>query len=256
MSPEATPPILIAVTLAFFRVGGLIAIAPLFSSRAIPTMVRGGLAILLTVLLVPALPPVPVGMVVGPSQLAAEFIIGLGIGFGAAAMIGGAELAGDVLAVQTGLSGATALNPLTGQGTGVLGQLLGLFVLLLMLATGGHLVLLEALASSYSIVPVGRGFDLTGGVMELARTMGLLFSQGLVFASPIIAAVSVGYVALGVLARTSPQLNMLAVAFPLQIGLGLLVLGGSLPLAASFYAAWPEHVRVLSGRFLVSLLGG
>lgn len=256
MTPDSTPPIVIAMTLAFFRVGGLMLIAPLFSSRTIPAMVRGGFTLLLVVLLVPALPPVSPVLMVGPAHLATELVIGLGIGFGAAAMIGGAELAGDVLAVQTGLSGATALNPLTGQGTGVLGQLLGLFALMLMLATGGHLVLIEALAGSYSIVPVGSAFSLTGGVLELARTMGLLFSQGLMFASPIIAAVSVGYVALGVLARTSPQLNMLAVAFPLQIGLGLLVLGGSLPLAATFYAAWPSHVRELSTRFFVSVLGG
>lgn len=256
MTPDVMPPILIAMTLAFFRVGGLMVVAPLFSARTIPRMVRAALAVLFTVLLVPAMPPVPPAMIVGPYELAAELVIGLGIGFGAAAMIGGAELAGDVLAVQTGLSGGTALDPLTGQGTGVLSQLLGLFVLLLLLVTGGHLVLIEVLAASYTIVPVGWSFDLTGGVMELARTMGLLFSQGLQFASPIIASVTIGYMALGVLARTSPQLNMLAVAFPLQIGLGLLVLGASLPLAASFYSAWPTHVRQLSARFLVAVTGG
>ena len=256
MTPDATPPIVIATTLAFFRIGGLMVIAPMFSARTIPRMVRAALAVLLTVLLVPALPPVPPTMIIGPAELGAELIVGLGIGFGAAAMIGGAELAGDVLAVQTGLSGGTALDPLTGQGTGVLGQLLGLFVLLLLLVTDGHLALIEALAASYTIVPVGWSFDLVGGVLELARTMGLLFSQGLQFAAPIIASVTVGYMALGVLARTSPQLNMLAVAFPLQIGLGLLVLGASLPLAASFYSAWPMHVRELSSRFLVAVIGG
>lgn len=256
MTPDATPPVLIAMVLAFFRVAGLMLIAPLFSARMVPRMVRAALAVLLTVLLVPALPPVPSTMIVGPAELATELIVGLGIGLGAAVMIGGAELAGDILAVQTGLSGGTALDPLTGQGTGVLSQLLGLTVLLLLLVTNGHLVLIEALAASYTIVPIGWAFDLTGGVLELVGTMSLLFSQGLQFAAPIIASVTVGYMALGVLARTSPQLNMLAVAFPLQIGLGLLVLGASLPLAASFYSSWPGHVRGLSGDFLRALLGG
>ena len=255
MMIDGYPPIVVAMTLTFFRVGGLLLIAPLFSSRMIPLPVRGAVAVVLTVLLTPVLAPVPT-MAVGPAELAAELIVGFGIGFGAALMIGGAELAGDVLAVQTGLSGATALDPLTGQGTGVLGQLLGLFALLMLLATGGHLVLIESLAASYELVPVGSAFNLTDGVLELAATMSLLFSQGLRFAAPIVAAVTVGYVALGVLARTSPQLNMLAVAFPLQIGLGFLVLAAALPLAATLYSDWPVHVRELSGRFLFSVMGG
>jgi len=239
-----------------FRVGGLMLVAPLFSSRTLPRMLRAGLAFLLTIVMLPAMPPLPPGMIVGPGVLFGEMLVGLGIGFGAATLLAGAEMAGDVLAVQTGLSGATALDPLTGQGTGVLGQLLGLFALMLLLVTGGHLVMVQALAASYEIVPVGFAFNATAGIMELVGMTSLLFSQGLQFAAPVIAAISVGYVALGVLARTSPQLNMLAVAFPLQIGLGLVILGGVLPMAATFYASWPSHIEALSLRFLLSLVGG
>ena len=253
---EPVPPVFLVMALAFFRVGGLMLVAPVLSSRTVPAMVRAAIALLFTVMVLPALPTIPAGLVVGPSELAAELIVGFGIGLGAAVLIGGAELAGDVLAVQTGLSGATALDPLTGLGTGVLGQLLSLLALALLLVTDGHLVMIEALAVSYELIPPGWVFDLTGGVLVLIDTMALLFAQGLQFAAPIIAAVSVGYVALGVLARTSPQLNMLAVAFPLQIGLGLVVLGGSIPLATTFYAAWPTHVRELSRRFFFAVMGG
>ncbi len=253
---DPVPPLLLAAGLVFFRVGGLMLVAPIFSSRVIPAMLRAGIAVLLTVLVVPVVPLPPVGVTIGPAEMAQELVVGLGLGFGAAVLIGGAELAGDVLAVQTGLSGATALDPLTGQGTGVLGRLLSLFALLLLLVTDGHLAMLEVFAASYDVAPAGVVFDLTGGVLALSGMMSLLFSQGLQFAAPIIAAVSVGYVALGVLARTSPQLNMLAVAFPLQIGLGLVVLGAALPLAATFYAGWPTHVRALAGRFLLSITGG
>jgi flagellar biosynthesis protein FliR len=253
---EPIPPLAVAGALALFRIGGLMLVAPLFSSRTVPRMLRAAFAVLLTVLMLPALPSLPPGLIVGPGALAAEMVVGLGIGFGAAALLAGAEMAGDVLAVQTGLSGATALDPLTGQGTGVLGQLLGLFALLVLLVTGGHLVMLEALAASYEIVPIGFSFNLSAGIMELVGMTSLLFSRGLQFAAPVIAAISVGYVALGVLARTSPQLNMLAVAFPLQIGLGLLILGAVLPMAATFYASWPAHIEGLSLRFLLALGGG
>ena len=244
------------LTLTFFRLGGFMLVAPMFASRALAPHLRAGITLLLTLLIFPTVPLPPPGFLLGPVALAGEMLVGLGIGFGAAILLASAELAGEVLAVQTGLSGASALDPLTGQGTGVLGQLLRFFVLLLFLVTGGHLVLLEAFAGSYEVVPAGAAFSLTAGVGEIARMFSLLFVHGLQFAAPIIAAVTVGYMALGVLARTSPQLNMLAVAFPLQIGLGLLVLGSSLPVAATFYAAWPDHAVGLAGRFLLSLVGG
>lgn len=231
-------------------------VAPVLSARTIPAMVRAAVAVLLTGLLIAVTPMVAEGFALGPGALASEMVVGLGIGFGAAVLLAGAELAGDVLAVQTGLSGANTLDPLTGMGTAVLGQLLSLFVMVLFLVTGGHLVLLDALAQSFQVIPAGVGIDVTAGAWEIGQIFGLLFVQGLRFAAPIIAAVSIGYVALGVLARTSPQLNMLAVAFPLQIGLGFFMLAGALPLAATFYANWPEHVSGLAERFIVSLVGG
>lgn len=251
--PVSAWAVLLALTL--FRVGGLLLVAPMFSSRTIPMTVRVAFAILLVAVLLPVVPAPPVGVAFGPSLIVGELVVGLGIGLGAAVLLAGAEMAGEVLAVQTGLSGATALDPLTGVGTGILSQLLGLFTLMLLLATGGHLVLIEALAVSYEAVPPGTLPDLEYGVLQLTSLFGLLFSTGLKFAAPIIAAVSVGYLALGILARTSPQMNMLAVAFPLQIGLGLLVLAVVLPLAATFYAAWPDHVAGLADRFFMSVGG-
>lgn len=247
---------MIVAALALCRVGGLMLVAPMFSSRTIPMMVRAAFAVLVVLVLLPVLPAPPVGLRFGPTVMLSEMVVGLGIGFGAAVLLAGAELAGEILAVQTGLSGATTLDPLTGVGTGVLSQLLGLFVLLLFLATGGHLVLFEALAESWVAVPPGSLTDIPLGIAQLTSTFGLLFSTGLKFAAPIIVAVSVGYVALGILARTSPQLNMLAVAFPLQIGLGLLVLAFALPMAATFYAAWPSHVAGLAARFFFAVGGG
>lgn len=250
------PPETVGAVLAFFRVSGLMLVAPILSSRSVPGTTRAALTILLTALILPAVGDVSTAGVVGPGALVAELVVGLGIGMGAATLLAGAELAGEVLAVQTGLSGASALDPISGQGTGVLGQLLQLFVVLLMLVTGGHLMMIEALASSYQVVPMASAFSLSGGALQLMRDVGLLFTHGLQFAAPVIAAAAVGYVALGVLARASPQLNMLAVAFPLQIGLGLLVLAGSLPLVAASYVTWPERIADLVERFLGSLVVG
>lgn len=231
-------------------------VAPVWSSRTIPGPVRAAFALLLVLLLLPSVEAAsrPVGLTAG--MFFTELLVGLGLGMGAAVLIAGVELAGDVLSVQTGLSGANVLDPLSGQGTGAVSQLLALIVTLLLLVSGGHLVMLEALSRSFAVVPPGGPINAAGGAWELVRTGGLVFSGGLQFAAPIIVAVSVGYIALGVLARTSPQLNMLAVAFPLQIGLGLVVLAGVLPFAATFFAAWPEHVAGLADRFLRAVVEG
>ena len=250
------PPQVVLAVLVLFRVSGLMLVAPVLSSSSVPATTRAALTLLITALILPAVGGASAVGVVGPGALVAELLVGLGIGMGAATLVAGAELAGEVLAVQTGLSGASALDPISGQGTGVLGQLLQLFVVLLLLVSGGHLMMIEALADSYQVVPVGSNFSLSAGALQLVRDAGLLFSHGLQFAAPIIAAASFGYVALGVLARASPQLNMLAVAFPLQIGLGFLVLAGVLPLVATSYATWPERIAGLVERFLASLVVG
>jgi len=236
--------------LALFRVGGLMLVAPFWSSRSVPLMVRSALTVLLVTLLIPVLQGSPRPDHVGVLSFVSEWIIGVGIGLGAAILIAGVELAGDVLAIQTGLSGANVLDPLSGQGTGAVSQLLTLVVTLLLLVTGGHLVMLEALARSFEVAPLGVPVDVRSGALHLVRLGALVFYGGLQFAAPIVAAVSLGYLALGVLARTSPQLNMLAVAFPLQIGIGLLVLALVLPFATVFFASWPEHVSGLADRFL------
>lgn len=242
-------PWLTPFSLALCRVGGLMLVAPVWGSRSVPVMVRSGLTLLIVVLLLPVVGQGPLPDTIGVASFVSEWILGFGIGLGAAVLIAGVELAGDVLAVQTGLSGASVLDPLSGQGTSAVSQLLVLMVTLLLLVTGGHLAMLEALADSFTVAPLGVPVDVRAGALHLVGLGGLVFLSGMQFAAPVVAAVSLGYVALGVLARTSPQLNMLAVAFPLQIGIGLLVMALALPFASVYFASWPDHVAGLAGRF-------
>jgi flagellar biosynthetic protein FliR len=88
------------------------------------------------------------------------------------------------------------------------------------------------------VVPVGATLDVPRGLAELVATGSTLFVLGLRFAAPVIAAVLVTNAALAVLGRAAPQLNILSVAFPLQIAVGLMALFASLPLIASFFGGW------------------
>lgn len=247
---DALPTLLSAAALVSVRVGGLMLIAPIFSATTIPAHLRAALGVLLTALLVPlalAAGPAPA---LSAAAFVAEAMVGFVIGFGAAVLIGAADVAGDVLAMQTGLSSANTLDPFTKFGAPTLGQFFQLFVVTLVVALGGHLLMLRALAMSFDFAPLGVQLDWTEGLAAMVRTGSLLFALGLRFAAPVLGAVLIANVALGVLSRAAPKMNMLAVAFPLQIGLGLLVLGTSIPLIAAFYVGFEDQYGTLLVRLL------
>jgi len=235
------------------RLSGLLLLAPVFSSRAIPMKVRTGILFLLTGLLLPSALaaghlPGAVTPQVTPATLSAEVILGMALGLGAAVFVGAAESTGDMLAVQMGLSGANVLNPISGTSMPILGQFLGLFVVAMLLATGGHIAILQVLNASLTAFPPGGALDFEGGITASVGVLGSQFLLGLRFAAPVIAAMMIGNAILGVLAKTVPQLNVLMMAFPLQIAVGLVTLALSLSLIAAFYADWPEtYAEMISG---------
>jgi flagellar biosynthetic protein FliR len=186
--------------------------------------------------------------------LGTEAIIGLTLGMGAAIFIAAAESAGDMLAVQMGLSGANVLNPVSGTQMPIVGQFMGLFVMALLLASGGHMALLDVLSRSLTAFPPGSAVDLEGGLTASVGMVGHQFVLGLRFAAPVVAAMMIGNAILGVMAKTVPQLNVLMMAFPLQIGIGLFTLALSLTLIAGFFGNWPEQyadlISDVLGRFV------
>jgi flagellar biosynthesis protein FliR len=228
-------------TLALFgaRVSGLVLVAPVFSARPVPMMVKSGLVVLLAVLLVPvaqshmnALPQLT------PSAIVGEALVGFALGLGAALLIGAAEMAGELLSIQIGLSGASIFDPLSQQQSTALGQFVHLLALALVLSLDGHLVMLDALAKSAERLPVGLPVDVTNGARGLAALGGHVFALGLQFASPVVAVVLVANVALAVLSRAAPQLQILQLAFPVQILVGLGTLVASLPFIANWFLRW------------------
>lgn len=221
------------------RVGGLVLVAPVFSAKSVPPMVRTGLIVLLTVLLHPiAMASLHAVPALTPAAVLSETMVGFAIGLGAAILVGAADTAGEFLAMQIGLSGAAILDPLSNQQGPALGLLMNMFTVALLLALDAHLVMLDALAASVREVPVGATLDVRAGLGAMVSSGTLLFSLGLRFAAPVIAAVLLGNVALAVLSRAAPQLNILGIAFPVQIALGLFTLAASFPFMATWFTGW------------------
>jgi flagellar biosynthesis protein FliR len=228
------------LVLLALRVGGLVLIAPMFSARTIPGAIKTVLILLLTAVLAPVAYGASHGAAeLTPTTFITEMLVGFAIGLGGAVLLGAAEVAGDLMATAMGLSGASLLDPLTGQSSNVLAQIAQLFAVTVLLSVGGHLVILDALAASVREVPVGTPLDVQRGLAAMLSTGGQLFILGLRFAAPVIAASLIGNVALAILTRAAPQLNVLTVAFPIQIAIGLTAMVAALVFLATYVTDWP-----------------
>jgi flagellar biosynthetic protein FliR len=146
-------------------------------------------------------------------------------------------------------------DPTNGSSQNVLGQFTSLFAATLLLAANGHLVMIDALARSYHVVPIGAELH-AEGLFAMARGGAILFALGLQFAAPVIAMVLVGHTALAVLSRAAPQLNVLSVAFPIHICIGLFSLAATVPIVAAFFDGWGSRYDGMLSAYLVPLAHG
>lgn len=252
-----SPASVATLVLTVFRVGGVVLMAPIFSSRLMPVTLKTGFVVVLSWLLHPmALGAVQGEVLLTPAHVIGEMMVGLAIGLGAAVLIGAAEAMGDLLAVQIGLSGASALDPLTNISVPVLGQFSNLFAVTLMLSVDGHLVMLGALARSFQLLPAGGEIDMAAGGRSMVAMGSTLFIVGVRFAAPVLATVLLANVAMAILTRAAPQLNILSIAFPIQIAIGLFAFAASIPAIGTFYLGWNDVYSGMIGVVLQSFGAG
>jgi flagellar biosynthesis protein FliR len=239
------------------RVGGLVLIAPVFSNRGVPMKLRTAMIILFSVVLVPvARAHVTTAPMITPLTMMSETLIGFGLGLGSAVVMAAASAAGDLMAVQMGLAGASVMDPMTNISVPVLGPFMTAFVTLLLLSSGGHLVMIDGLGASLDVMPIGVVPDLSAGMLAMAKLGGHLLSLGVLFAAPVMAATMLANVALAILTRVAPQLQIITVAFPLQIAAGLFTMAAGCALTAVWFGNWAGHHDALLGRILGPMLSG
>lgn len=219
------------------RILGFIATAPLWSSTGVPARTRLILGLAIAVALTPSLPPMPV---VQPASLAGlwimaqQMLIGIGMGFAVKIVFAAFDVAGEFIGTQMGLGFATFYDPLSSAQTPVIAEFINLLALLLFLSMNGHLLYLATLAQSFSAIPVSATPIAAGSWLNLVELGSRMFSAGLLLSLPVMAALMITNVALAVLTRAAPQLNLFALGFPLTL------LGGFFALAISLnYMATP-----------------
>lgn len=217
------------------RILGLIAAAPIFGNVGVPIQVKIGFGLLLSIIiapLVPALPALDPISFQGLLILAQQFIIGLAMGFAMRIAFASVEMAGALAGTTMGLSFATFFDPQSkGQSTAV-GQFFSLIATLAFLAINGHLLLVSALAESFLTLPIMSAPLEVQGFYHLAIWGGKIFSTGLQLSLPIVAALLITNIALGILTRAAPQLNIFGIGFPVTLTVGFVLIAMALPYLA------------------------
>lgn len=202
------------------RVLAFIAAAPLWSTAGIPQRTRLILGLAITIAIAPALPAMPTveaGSLRGLWLLAQQMLVGVGMGFAARIIFSAVELAGEFIGLQMGLGFATFYDPLSSAQTPVISEFMSLLSLLTFLSLNGHLLYIGTLVQSFSAIPVGPPPLGHGSWLNLAELGGRIFSTGLLLALPIIVALLITNLALAVLTRAAPQLNIFSLGFPLTL---------------------------------------
>lgn len=216
------------------RILGLVSAAPLFGNRMVPVRVRLAVGIAAALAVLPALPPIPplpTDSLTVLVILAQQAFIGIAIGFMMRLMFAAVDIAGELIGLQMGLSFAVFFSPQTGGQSSVIAEFLGLLTLLVFIALNGHLMLVGIVVASFEWLPVGDTTSADGWLV-IARHGTVMFASGLLLALPMVAALLITNIALGVLTRAAPQLNLFAVGFPVTLSVGFLVLMLSLNLIA------------------------
>lgn len=214
------------------RILGLLATAPLFNNAAIPMRIKlvTGLAITFAIApALPAFPPVAPASWAGLAILAQQGLIGIALGFTVRLVFAGIDLAGELIGLQMGLGFAVFYDPLNATQLPIVAELAGLIALLIYLALDGHLMTLALLTESFTMLPVGSGAFKAAGWETLLRWGSTVFSIGVLLALPLISALLIANIALGVLTKVAPQLNLFAVGFPLTLMAGFTMLALTMP---------------------------
>lgn len=213
------------------RILAMISTAPVLGNKQVPKRVKIGFSALLAILIAPTLttlPLVPVGSPQGLLIMIQQIIIGVAMGFAIRLVFTAVEMAGELSGLQMGLGFASFYDPMNSSYSPVIARWLGMIAALAFLATNGHLYMLSALAESFSTLPIGNAMP-NQGFYNVVNWGGSIFAFGLQIALPIVAALLITNIALGILTRAAPQLNLFAVGFPITLTIGFMVLMISMP---------------------------
>lgn len=222
--------------LLFARLGAVLMVAPGWGEQTTPPTFRLGLAVLVTATLAPSLigaaPRLPANIMTAIPLIISEIMIGLILGLGARLMMSALQVAGATIGIASGLGFAQQVDPIASQPAAIFSAFFSLMGVVLLMAAGLHRVMIEAAADSYRMFPPGAMPPIGDATQFMIDAVSNAFRLGIQLSAPVLIFSLVFNIALGLVSRLIPQVQVFMTAMPLSVMMGLAVtalgLGGGM----------------------------
>lgn len=242
--------------LVLARVGGLLVVAPIFGGRQVPAQSKIGLAVVLSLIFTPlqishaaAIPP---GAVAFGFLIGREVLVGLAVGFAVALIFNGVQVGSHLIGIQIGFGLGGVLNPESGADSSVIEGFYSVLATVIFLTANGHHAVLAALARTFELAPVAGSQLPSINPVQVMALIQSVFVIALRIALPAIGALLLADVAMGLVGRAAPQMQVMVVGAPVKIVIGLIMLAASIPTTTMLMDAVFRNI----GRSVTALLGG
>lgn len=227
----------------FVRIGALFMAMPIIGTRIVSVRVRTVMAVAVTAMVVPLLPPLPAVPGLSLQSLlivVQQVVIGVAMGFILQVVFQLFVLAGQFIAMKMGLGFASMNDPANGVVVTVISQYYTILITLLFLSVNGHLIVIEVLVESFTVLPIAASGLTAEHFWHIAALGTWMFTRATLIALPVLTSLLVVNLAFGVMSRAAPQMNVFAVGFPITLVFGLLLMWYSL---ASFLPNFQLFLR-------------
>ena len=235
------------------RISAMFVSMPLFSMQAVPARIRLILAVAVTFVVMPLLPPLPTVEMFSPSgfmMVITQVMIGLTSGFIVQLVFAAVTFAGQGIALGMGLGFSTMVDPQNGQQVPTIAQFYTIITTLLYLSFGGHLLLIQMLLDSFKSLPIGmEGID-KAGIWSIIAWSSRMCAGGLLLSMPVVTSLLLVNITFGVAARAAPQLQIFSIGFPVTLLLGIMLIWKTLPEIPDQFSGMLMDAYTLIGQLL------
>lgn len=251
--PFPDVPLIAAFSIVLGRMAGLFSAIPLFGGKGVPIRIKVATIFTMSLLFFPvvrnSIPPLPKDLVSVSLLVGKEVLVGLSLGLLAELIMSAVEFSGQIIGTQMSFTMVSLFDPNMGGQESILVVFQKLLATLLFMVLNIHHSFIRAIVESYAVVPAGAWHVSDGLLRFMVAIVGGIFVLALKLAAPVMVALLAATVAIGILARVFPQINVFMVSMPLNIGLGLLILAASLPffihIASAAFGGLEQQITTL-----------
>ena len=242
--------------LVLIRTASVLFFSPIYSQAGLPLMIKIGLALVISFAVFPiisnAQPALPDNMINFIIIVFKELAVGFLIGYVATLAFAAFVMGGGLISSEMGLTMAELVDPLTGDRVSPIAQLLQIVALILFFSINGHHWLINALILSYKTVPITGFIEMGSSVGKIIDLFNGLFIAAIKIAAPIMIVLGLTVVVAGFLARSTPEINIFLIIFPMKILVGFLLLTIMFP----FITRAIQYLLDLLHKDIFSVVGG